>query len=137
MNLTSVPNEWEANVIVSRLQSEGIAASATGGFTAGFRAEAPGLVTVVVDSRDREQAVEVMQTIEQERRERVESEGESGDTNHTAGRTSGFEILTWLSILGLLGGVWQLGAQRALWVIALALLIIGPAAWLKHKFALR
>ena len=48
--------EAEATILVSILQDEGIRAVATGGFTAGFRAEAPGWVAVKTFERDAEQA---------------------------------------------------------------------------------
>jgi Putative prokaryotic signal transducing protein len=54
--LTTVTTEFEAAAIVSALEAEGIRARAVGGFTAGFRAEAPGGVTVVVAEADLERA---------------------------------------------------------------------------------
>lgn len=50
--LTSVPTEMEAGVIVAELERHGIRATMTGVHTANFRAEAPGQVSVLVDSRD-------------------------------------------------------------------------------------
>jgi hypothetical protein len=46
--LTRVRNEMEASVIVQCLADCGIAASSVGGFTSGFKAEAPGDVAVLV-----------------------------------------------------------------------------------------
>ena len=54
--LVSVPNEFEAAMIVSALAARDIDASTSGSFTAGFRAEAPGDVEVVVRQRDLERA---------------------------------------------------------------------------------
>lgn len=54
--LISVPSEIEAAAIVAMLTEQGIRASTTGGYTAGFRAEAPGQVNVVVRHADVEQA---------------------------------------------------------------------------------
>ena len=54
--LTRVPNEVDAFAIVGTLQDAGIEAVATGGFTAGFIAEAPGDVQVLVKSIDLPQA---------------------------------------------------------------------------------
>ena len=54
--LVSVPNEFEAAMIVSALAARDIDASTAGSFTAGFRAEAPGDVEVVVRQRDLERA---------------------------------------------------------------------------------
>ncbi|MEM8865986.1 MAG: hypothetical protein AAGF31_10630 [Planctomycetota bacterium] len=50
--LTSVPSDMEASVIVAALHRAGITATATGGFTAGFKAEAPGWVQVMVAEAD-------------------------------------------------------------------------------------
>ena len=50
--LTSVPSEIEAAAIVTAMSAEGIEATATGGLTAGFRAEAPGEVQVMVRRED-------------------------------------------------------------------------------------
>jgi hypothetical protein len=50
--LTTVPGEYEATAIVSALEAEGIRATAVGGFTAGFKAEAPGGASVMVLEAD-------------------------------------------------------------------------------------
>jgi hypothetical protein len=55
-----VPTEFEAAVIVSALEAAGIKAMAVGGPTAGFRAEAPGDVAVVVPENEAEQAEVVL-----------------------------------------------------------------------------
>jgi hypothetical protein len=54
--LISVPSEIEAAAIVSVLSERGIEATATGGLTAGFKAEAPGEVKVLVSAADAERA---------------------------------------------------------------------------------
>jgi membrane protease YdiL (CAAX protease family) len=50
--LIRVPTEAEASLIVQCLADQGIAAKAVGGFTSGFRAEAPGDVSVLVRHAD-------------------------------------------------------------------------------------
>jgi hypothetical protein len=50
--LASVPSDVEAAVIVTLLAANGIEAIVTGEHTAAFRAEAPGLVQVVVRGKD-------------------------------------------------------------------------------------
>ena len=50
--LTSVPSDLEAAAIVAALAARGVEASTTGGYTAGFRAEAPGNVNVIVRQED-------------------------------------------------------------------------------------
>ncbi|MGI9429231.1 MAG: hypothetical protein ACR2NM_11280 [Bythopirellula sp.] len=54
--LVSVPNDLEAAMIVSTLAAHGVDATTSGEFTAGFRAEAPGDVKVLVRRSDLEQA---------------------------------------------------------------------------------
>ena len=61
--LTTVATEFEAAAIVSALEAEGIRARAVGGFTAGFRAEAPGGVTVVVSEHDLDRANAVLEEL--------------------------------------------------------------------------
>jgi hypothetical protein len=46
--LTSAPTEMEAGIIVAALEDRGIKATMSGVYTAGFRAEAPGWVQVLV-----------------------------------------------------------------------------------------
>lgn len=143
VKLTTAATEWEAAMVVNRLQSAGIAASATGGFTAGFRAEAPGVVNVLVDSRDRDKALEVVQAIEQDRKDRVQAERTSPETRAShrgGGGASRMKWFGWLAMLGLAlygfgSGLLMLGPQPAVWVVCLALLIIAPAIWLRHRFA--
>lgn len=59
-SLTTVTNDFEASAIVSALEAEGIRARAVGGYTAGFRAEAPGGVSVIVAEHDLERAKKVL-----------------------------------------------------------------------------
>lgn len=56
-------SEIAAGVLVNVLADAGIRATAVGGFTAGFRAEAPGWVEVKVFQRDAERAQEVIAEI--------------------------------------------------------------------------
>lgn len=56
VDLASVPSEFEAATIVEALRAQGIAAHHYGGSLAGFRAEAPGMVRVVVRRQDSERA---------------------------------------------------------------------------------
>ncbi|OHB81503.1 MAG: hypothetical protein A2W31_14160 [Planctomycetes bacterium RBG_16_64_10] len=50
--IASVPNEIDAAVLVEALAAAGIRATAVGGYTSGFRAEAPGEVHIVVAQCD-------------------------------------------------------------------------------------
>jgi len=54
--LLSVANEIEAAGIVTALAEYGIEASVIGGFTAGYKAEAPGSVQILVRRSDLDQA---------------------------------------------------------------------------------
>lgn len=61
--LTSVPTEAEAAAIVLALQDYEIDAQMAGGFTAGFRAESPGEVQIVVKSADFARAEDALEEI--------------------------------------------------------------------------
>lgn len=58
--LTSRPTEPLAAMIAGALRDAGIRAVLTGQYTAGFRAEAPGWVTIHVLERDRTAAEQVL-----------------------------------------------------------------------------
>ncbi len=64
--LTRVNDEMQASLVVAALQECGIKATATGGFTAGFRAEAPGMVNVVISEKDLAKATKILESIELE-----------------------------------------------------------------------
>lgn len=53
-------NELAANLVVTRLEDAGIPSWVTGQLTAGFRAEAPGRVRVLVRAVDAERALEAL-----------------------------------------------------------------------------
>lgn len=67
--LESYPNDVEAAAVVTALEAHGISATATGGFTAGFRAEAPGSVNVVVRRCDMPRARSVLAELREQRDE--------------------------------------------------------------------
>jgi hypothetical protein len=67
--LVSVPSDVEAAAIVAALAERGVQASATGGYTAGFRAEAPGQVNVVVRCADLDHARVTLAEIEKDQAE--------------------------------------------------------------------
>ncbi|MCH8839608.1 MAG: hypothetical protein IH831_02835 [Planctomycetes bacterium] len=64
--LTSVRTDVEAVTIVGALAARGIEASTTGSYTAGFRAEAPGCVNVIVKYEDLDRARHAFSEIEQD-----------------------------------------------------------------------
>ena len=59
------PTEVAASILVAVLADEGIRAVATGGFTAGFRAEAPGWAEVRVLERDAPRAREIIAEVKE------------------------------------------------------------------------
>lgn len=71
VRVESMPSEWEANLIVHRLESEGLRATAVVGFTAGFLAESPGSVGILVDSRDESAARSIIGEYFDERKQRA------------------------------------------------------------------
>jgi len=62
--LTSVPHDFQAALIVNALQEQGIRGAVSGTYTAGFRAEAPGWVQVLVREADLPAAAAVFETVE-------------------------------------------------------------------------
>lgn len=62
--LTSTPHELHSGMIVAALEREGIRARAAGALTAGFRAEAPGWVKILVFEEDLERARDVLRNVE-------------------------------------------------------------------------
>jgi hypothetical protein len=77
--LTTVPGEYEATAIVSALEAEGIRATTVGGFTAGFRAEAPGGVSVMVLEDDLPRAKQILAEL---RRQGAGIDWSQVDTEH-------------------------------------------------------
>ncbi len=67
--LIAVPSDIEAATIVAALAARGITASTTGGYTAGFRAEAPGDVNVIVRREDLDRAQQALVEIKKEKSE--------------------------------------------------------------------
>jgi len=64
--LTSTPLEMQAGIIVGALQQNGIKATMSGQTTAGFRAEAPGWVQVLVAEDDLPRARAVLEELRRE-----------------------------------------------------------------------
>jgi NADPH:quinone reductase-like Zn-dependent oxidoreductase len=64
MKLTQVRSEERAAVLLTALADRGIEAHMVGGFTSGFRAEAPGGVDVVVRQADLERALAILNELQ-------------------------------------------------------------------------
>ncbi|MEN6405112.1 MAG: DUF2007 domain-containing protein [Thermoguttaceae bacterium] len=67
--LLSISNEIEASAIVNALADHGIRAMAVGGYIAGFRAEAPSSVAVIVSLSDFDRAKQALVEIQREQAE--------------------------------------------------------------------
>ncbi|HEY4759674.1 MAG TPA: hypothetical protein VIH42_03760 [Thermoguttaceae bacterium] len=80
--LTRVATETEASLIVQCLTDCGIAATAVGGFTSGFKAEAPGDVSVLVKQGDLANATEALITIRQEQSSKQATDAEEDGATH-------------------------------------------------------
>ena len=65
--LVQVTTEIEAEAIAAALEDHDIRAETAGGYTAGFRAEAPGMVRVLVRSEDYERAKVALKEIQEDR----------------------------------------------------------------------
>ncbi len=61
--LASVANEIEAAAIVAAMEEIGVRAVASGGYTSGFKAEAPGEVKILVKHSDAKRAQQALQKI--------------------------------------------------------------------------
>jgi cyclic pyranopterin monophosphate synthase len=85
VTLLTVPNQTEAAIIAHQLETYGIETSTTGDFIAGFRAEAPGNVQILVRAGDLREAQRVLAEIrnDQGREERpLPTEKPAGPLSH-------------------------------------------------------
>ncbi len=64
VTLIRTEDEIEATLIAQSLEESGIKATTTGAFTAGFRAEAPGYVNVIVSAKDLAKATKLLESIQ-------------------------------------------------------------------------
>ena len=58
--LASFPNEIDASLIANALDAEGVTAVMTGVNTASFRAEAPGLVNIMIRREDLDRSRQIL-----------------------------------------------------------------------------
>ncbi len=87
--LVSLADEMEAAAIASVLADHGIRARVIGGYTSGFRAEAPGEVRVVVGQADMARAQTVLAEIRDEPAEIDWSRVDCGDDSAASDREDG------------------------------------------------
>jgi hypothetical protein len=81
--IARVPSEAEAAALVTALSAEGIRATTTGGFTAGFIAEAPGDVQIVVARHDEKRARKLLSELRKGNAEVDWSQVDVGDPEDT------------------------------------------------------
>ena len=81
--LESFPSDIEAATLVAALNAHGIQASTAGGYTAGFRAEAPGNVNVIVRRQDLDRARQVLAGIEKKQTDVDWSQVDVGEPEDT------------------------------------------------------
>ncbi|MEM8947473.1 MAG: hypothetical protein AAGD11_20025 [Planctomycetota bacterium] len=91
--LVSVTTDLEAAMIVSALAAQNVDATTTGSFTAGFRAEAPGEVQVLVRKRDLPKAIELL--------EELRGTPDAARTNPDSGQVAGSGRFLAVSVLVL------------------------------------
>jgi len=77
--LTSAPSEMEAGIILAALEDNGIKATMSGVYTAGFRAEAPGQVQILVSQQDLARAQQVLEAVDDEQQDVDWSQVDVGD----------------------------------------------------------
>ena len=142
--LATVSTEMEALLLVNMLNDRGIAAVATGGFTSQFRAEAPGVVRVLVRQDILPVARSVLAEHEQDRCS-AESAEETTESSTYEPRLTRFGIccllvLALLNIAGILAA-WGMGiAGMTDGLVALFVSVVLVAAvltrwWLKRTAA--
>ena len=61
--LVRVATEAEATAILTALAGQGVEATRTGSYTAGFQAEAPGTVDVIVRQQDLDRARDLLEKL--------------------------------------------------------------------------
>lgn len=81
--LASVPSDIEAAAMVTALSGRGIHASTTGSYTAGFRAEAPGSVHVIVRRQDLDRARCILVELNEDRCDVDWSRVDTGEPDET------------------------------------------------------
>jgi len=100
--LLSVPSEHEAAMIVSALAAHEVDATTSGEFTAGFRAEAPGQVNILVRRCDLERARQVLSELTGRQPTRPALADAAAPTSEPAARMNLGIVLVVLVGIGLL-----------------------------------
>jgi hypothetical protein len=137
--LHRTPNELEAAMLARVLEDHGIKATTTGGYTSGFRAEAPGNVSLLVVQADAPRARELLAQIPHDggvdwnaidfddsssSEERPFLEGEEAEAKNTAPRfqySLGLLVILQTAICAGLA-LWRILLGGGQWVLLLLLL---------------
>lgn len=106
--LTEVRSDTEAAIIVAALEQHGIEAHLTGEYTACFRAEAPGNVSILINQTDLAEARQVLtQFVHQDV---ADDTNETADISHSIWRTFSLRLLA-IGLVITIGmyGIWLIG----------------------------
>lgn len=79
VRLIKVHHEAEAGIIMSALAARGIESNSTGDYTAGLRAESPGMIQIWVHEEDRAEAHQVINSIKEDSAEIDWAKIDTGD----------------------------------------------------------
>jgi hypothetical protein len=138
VTLSTVTTEAEGQMLVNLLNEHGIAAVATGGFTSQFRAEAPGVVRVLVKRVNLPEARGVLVECEQERysSERANETRESSEYEPSLTRFAVrcLLIMELMAVAGVLAA-WGMGANVADGLVALVVSVLLLAAILTRLWS--
>ncbi|MHB0956562.1 MAG: hypothetical protein ACYC0X_09850 [Pirellulaceae bacterium] len=136
--LAIVGNELEAQLLVNLLEEHGIVSTATGGFTSQFRAEAPGVVRVMVkqDSLAAAQAVLAERDQLRSASEPIDQEMESFEYEAKLTRFGIWSLLIWelLTILAILA-YWSLGGDLVSGLLGFVISAIFVAVILTRRWS--
>jgi hypothetical protein len=94
VRLISVPTEMEAGIIVGALEEHEIRAAMAGVTTANFRAEAPGLIDILIAEHDLPGATQVLKTLQAEQGDVDWSQVDVGNPEDADEAESGYEDLS-------------------------------------------
>jgi hypothetical protein len=120
VTLATAPTEMEAQLFVNILREHGISAVATGGFTSQFRAEAPGVVRVMVRQDDLVAAQSVLAEVGTSDAPLPAEAGESEDAESPEIDTATVHVrLARWGVWGMLAWAWlALAGPLVSWFVA-------------------
>jgi hypothetical protein len=121
--LLTVANEVDATAIVDALADYGVEALASGGYTSGFKAEAPGNVAILVKRADLDRAKQALVEIQQEQ---GEVDWDNVDVMEGAEEEPSHDIVATQSD-------WSPVVGRAWWLVGFMGVGIGAVVWLLSR----